>query len=1126
MPIVPDNVISFWVSASGNPAGDGSQQNPFDTIEKAQAAVRAILQAPGTLDQDIVVNIGGGTYRLQEALSFDARDSGRDGHLVHYRAVDGEHPVISGGMAVTGWTAVSDPHLALASGAQLWQASIDPAIDSRQLYIDGVRAVRAETNGDTAYPVGFRPSFYEKPGVAGIEYATNIDNNPNSPNWQDPTQWKNVQDIEAVIYSQWKMASVPLSQVSAPDPSTSTGLIELLDPAWTNANLIRNAPQGIVDPGLGVIQLVADEKAGYLAQVGTYIGNITAGMIVTGGGIPNDQPVTVESVDPVAKTVTLSNPISMVPSDQPVSLTFTDPVTHGVVTTNANEWAFWRVSKFVNAYDFLDQPDEWYLDRSTGTLFLVTQAGDDPNTKDIQLPLLEKLVEGNGASNMSFEGLSFQYGTWLDPSRVTATVDPVSGLTTYSADGYVSDQSAFRVTGEGNEVNLIGHFQQVQRTPGNISFHDASNVTFEGNSFSHLGGVALDLSGGAQDNRVAYNIFRDISSSAIVLGGVSDADARPASDAGVVRDNELVGNYLADVAAEYQDAAGIFVGYSRNATVSKNFITDVPWAGIAIGWGWGLRDEGGFPGLSGATPGMWGEYTTPTVMEGNRITDNTITRFLQKLWDGGAIYTTGFQDGNPNDGLNGTVIAHNYAYDKTPGAGSNVFYTDGGSRFLELDGNISFGNDQGYVNFGPLFAANDTLNADSPFALFPKLNDWVVYGSDIGGCVTYGDILYVNNLWQNLWGSLQPVWDSTKPGSEIVQLFEELIVYLLTVRDNYAQWPSTPLYFDPGQYTDANGVVYPTALEFPPLSNTIIDGLSSINTDLLGGFATTANTLAFVHPTTATVSRADNLGGLVTFGVLSLADGHTETLLAGAAGRSAGALAYDGTVGNAWLASEGHAQGSVAAAPLSIGAGVWLPTATIDGVAPLAITWLHIEGNSALATFEGGYQANITLGGSRSIANAGIADDVAVTVKRLAAYDSGLAFYESDSTTGQIVVGGATMSPGDAGYLEGALANARAAGLVVDASRLPAFGQEVTLGNLPLNDAKSYGLLVLVNNDPAHLYSSYSAANPGGATQVIAFGSPNEGITYGIEDVLVSSGLSDRDYNDLIVRIHQADWLV
>jgi len=493
---------------------------------------------------------------------------------------------------------------------------------------------------------------------------------------------------------------------------------------------------------------------------------------------------------------------------------------------------------------------------------------------------------------------------------------------------------------------------------------------------------------------------------------------------------------------------------------------------------------------------------------------------------GGAIYTTGFQDGNPNDGLNGTLIARNVARDKHPGAAGNVFYTDGGSRFLELDGNISFGNDQGYVNFGPKFLANDTLNAGSPFKAYPLLNEWAAFGSDIGGVITYGDILYVNNLWQNLWGSLQPVWDSTKPGSEIVQLFDELISYLGTVHDNYGAWPRVPLFFDPSQYTDTNGVVYPTGLVFPLLSNTTIDGLSSINTTLLQGFATTANTLAFAQSTPLVAARADDLGGLVTFGLLSLANGQTTTVLSLAAGRSDHALAYDGALGSDWLASEGQALGSIAGAPTSLGRGVWLPTAALDGVLPLTLSSLEVDGNSALATFQGGYQAAFTLGGSRAIANASIAEDVVVTVRRLAAYDNGLAFYEADAATGKITVGGQTLLPGDAGYLAGALANAKAAGLALGPDRLPGYGQQATLGTLPLDDAKNYGLLVLVQNDPAQLYSSYAAANPGGATQIVAYGNGGQGVTYGVEDVLVTGGFSDRDYNDLIVRIHAGGLLL
>ncbi|HEX9328739.1 MAG TPA: hypothetical protein VF915_19600, partial [Reyranella sp.] len=99
---------TFWVAINGGEFGDGSEHNPFNSIEQAQQAVRSVLQS-GPQQQDIVVKIGGGTYELAQTLSFSAADSGNNGHVVRYEAVDGEHPVISGGQAVTGWSAVSDP---------------------------------------------------------------------------------------------------------------------------------------------------------------------------------------------------------------------------------------------------------------------------------------------------------------------------------------------------------------------------------------------------------------------------------------------------------------------------------------------------------------------------------------------------------------------------------------------------------------------------------------------------------------------------------------------------------------------------------------------------------------------------------------------------------------------------------------------------------------------------------------------------------------------------------------------------------------------------------------------------------------------------------------------------------
>jgi hypothetical protein len=124
--------------------------------------------------------------------------------------------VLSGGVGVTNWSPVANSGLALAPGVQLWEASVPPGIDARQLYVDGVRAVRAETNGDASYPIGFRPTYFDLRGVSGIEY---VPDGSNSANWRDPTQWTNVDDIEAVVYDQWKMATVPLKDVLAPSPS-------------------------------------------------------------------------------------------------------------------------------------------------------------------------------------------------------------------------------------------------------------------------------------------------------------------------------------------------------------------------------------------------------------------------------------------------------------------------------------------------------------------------------------------------------------------------------------------------------------------------------------------------------------------------------------------------------------------------------------------------------------------------------------------------------------------------------------------------------------------------------------------------------------------------------------------
>jgi len=83
------------------------------------------------------------------------------------------------------------------------------------------------------------------------------------------------------------------------------------------------------------------------------------------------------------------------------------------------------------------------------------------------------------------------------------------------------------------------------------------------------------------------------------------------------QDNLVVDNTFTDISS-----AAIFVMFAAGTTIRNNTIRHTPWTGIAIGWGWGLLDEGSFPGMPYARYFDWGVYTTPTVVRDNRIVSN------------------------------------------------------------------------------------------------------------------------------------------------------------------------------------------------------------------------------------------------------------------------------------------------------------------------------------------------------------------------------------------------------------------------------------------------------------------------------------------------------------------------
>ncbi|MEB3348556.1 MAG: DUF4114 domain-containing protein [Cyanobacteriota bacterium] len=273
--------------------------------------------------------------------------------------------------------------------------------------------------------------------------------------------------------------------------------------------------------------------------------------------------------------------------------------------------------------------------------------------------------------------------------------------------------------------------------------------------------------------------------------------------------------------------------------------------------------------------------------------------------------------------------------------------------------------------------------------------------------------------------------------------------------------------------------------------------------------------IRFQHNGPLTSWRSDSGSGSVTFGLQ--AGTTSQTLLTAASGGTAGSIdparALDNSPQAGWQRSEGLAVGSRSITTVAnLSAQAWAPTATRNGVA-LNLQDISINGNQITARFQDGVSVEFWQASGTAPSLVPIAP--AVEVKRLAGYNNAIGFYSVDSITG--MVNG--RSPGEAGYLQAALARSEAEKLLLTDADLPAFGQSATFNALPLDSQKSYGVLLLQNGRRNTMFSSFSAANPGGETQMVRLGSDPSSYVLGIEDIAVASGRSDRDFNDTIISI-------
>ena len=110
---IPPRSNEIYVSPDGKENGTGTIENPFNSIEKAQAAVRNMNS---NMSSDIYVYLREGVYQLNDTLQFTPQDSGTNGYNVVYCSYEGEEAEISGGDIISDWSRYDD---------KIWYAPYD-----------------------------------------------------------------------------------------------------------------------------------------------------------------------------------------------------------------------------------------------------------------------------------------------------------------------------------------------------------------------------------------------------------------------------------------------------------------------------------------------------------------------------------------------------------------------------------------------------------------------------------------------------------------------------------------------------------------------------------------------------------------------------------------------------------------------------------------------------------------------------------------------------------------------------------------------------------------------------------------------------------------------------------------
>lgn len=204
-------VGEIYVSLQGNDKNPGTKEAPFYTLNRAikQAREWRRLNRPEVAG-GIYIRLEEGVYAQRNSLFLRPEDSGTPDSPTVICAVDGAHPVISGGVAVTGWKrGCNHPAIPEKLRQKIWSAEApligNRRVETRQMWVNGHKVQRAAQfpDGGLEQMIDFNP---EEQTIT-IPVSQNV----------NPKRLQNAGQLEMIVHQRWAIAILRVKSIDAKD---------------------------------------------------------------------------------------------------------------------------------------------------------------------------------------------------------------------------------------------------------------------------------------------------------------------------------------------------------------------------------------------------------------------------------------------------------------------------------------------------------------------------------------------------------------------------------------------------------------------------------------------------------------------------------------------------------------------------------------------------------------------------------------------------------------------------------------------------------------------------------------------------------------------------------------------